>query len=110
MEPLPSSVVANTPFRVKLKMVNNVGDIITTSLNSRLEVMVQVSYIHKWWERRGQLWLAQTDAVLGGLKPDTSVTNDKVIFPNFVAGVVSHYGVAITRPVKPLKTSRGVLF
>lgn len=71
-------------------MVNEDGDIIDSSLNSGLEIMIQVSYIHKWFSRKGGLWLTQTDAVLGGPEVVTSVTNDKVIFTNFVKGVVSH--------------------
>jgi len=90
-QPLPESVTANTPFDVHLKMVNKYGDTITSSFNSGLEIMAQVSFTHKWFERIGGLWLAQTDAVLAGPDVITSVTNDKVIFKRFLKGVVRNF-------------------
>ena len=88
-EPLPASVEANTPFTVQLKMVNSDGNVITSSFNSGLEIMAQVAYTHKWFERMGGLWLTHTDAVLKGPGVETSVINDKVIFKRFVGGYVS---------------------
>lgn len=86
-EALPVSVVANTPFTVKLKMVNKFGETITSSFNSGLEIMAQVAYTHKWFDRRGGLWLTHTDAVLAGPEVQTSVINDQVIFARFNKGV-----------------------
>ena len=92
-QPLPESVVANTPFDVHLKMINKYGEIIDTSFNSGLEIMAQVSYTHKWFERSGGLWLVQTDAVLAGPDVVSSVINDKVIFKRFVKGVVRSFKI-----------------
>ena len=89
--PLPASVEANTPFTIQLKMVNSDDNVITTSFNSGLEIMAQVAYTHKWFERIGGLWLVDTEAVLKGPDVVTSVINDKVIFTRFVGGYVSHY-------------------
>ena len=87
--PIPTSVKANTPFTVQLKMVNSDGNVITTSFNSGLEIMAQVAYTHKWFERIGGLWLVETDAILNGPDVITSVINDKVIFSRFAGGYVS---------------------
>jgi len=84
--PLPTSIEANTPFTVQLKMVNSDDNVITTSFNSGLEIMAQVAYTHKWFERIGGLWLVDTDAVLNGPDVVTSVINDRVIFTRFVGG------------------------
>ena len=86
--PAPTSVEANEPFTIQLKMVNATGHTITSSFNSGLEIMCQVAYTHKWFERVGGLWLAQTDAVLKGDDVVTSVINDKVIFARFKNGLV----------------------
>jgi len=87
--PAPSSIEANEPFTLQLKMVNATGHTITNSFNSGLEIMCQVAYTHKWFERVGGLWLAQTDAVLKGADVVTSVINDKVIFARFQNGLAS---------------------
>ncbi|XP_066916314.1 uncharacterized protein [Clytia hemisphaerica] len=87
--PAPSSVEANEPFTLQLKMVNATGHTITSSFNSGLEIMCQVAYTHKWFERVGGLWLAQTDAVLKGADVVTSVINDKVIFARFQNGLAN---------------------
>ena len=89
MEELPSSVVANNPFVVKLKTINKYNDTITTSIHSTMESVSGVSWVHKLFEVLGGLYMVRTDCVLGGPDTITHTTNDQVVFKNFNAGLVS---------------------
>ena len=88
MDPVGNlTVTANNPFTVKLETVNKYGERITEGINSRMELMTSVSYIHKIFYSEGGPWLAQTDQVLGGSAIVTN-RNDKAIFQYFNKGEV----------------------
>ena len=81
------TVVANNPFTIKIQVMNKYGERITEGINSKMELMTSISYIHKIFHSAGGPWLAHSDQVLGGNAIKTN-RDDKAIFQNFYLGEV----------------------
>ena len=89
---ISTTVTANNPFHIPFKAITTNGTTVTGGVLSKMNAMLQVGFIHKWWKISPSSKLSRlysTEAQLGGTNWIKSpATHDQVIYQQMSAGQV----------------------